>query len=292
MRTFRLGILLLLLCTIGTSACSRQQDDSAAVATPAVTLARSDIAVGSPVEMTYKFTVAPNATFNQDYTVFVHFVDKDRELMFTDDHEPPTPTRQWKPGQTVEYSRTMFIPRFPYTGETHVEVGLYSRTSGERLVLAGENQAQRSYKVAEFTMRPQTDNLFIVFKDGWQDTEGSSDNGGLEWQWSRKDGVLSFRNPMRDALFYLQLDQPVDVVGPQHVDVKVGETVVDSFDVVPGDRQLHKINISKDQFGSGESSEITISVPKVFVPAAIPELKSSDARELGVRVFRAYLQLK
>ena len=45
--------------------------------------------------------------------MFVHFLDADRELMWTDDHEPPTPVRQWKPGATIEYTRTMFIPKFP-----------------------------------------------------------------------------------------------------------------------------------------------------------------------------------
>jgi hypothetical protein len=37
--------------------------------------------------------------------------------MWTDDHTPPVPTTQWKPGQTVEYTRTVFIPIFPYVGD-------------------------------------------------------------------------------------------------------------------------------------------------------------------------------
>ena len=40
----------------------------------------------------------------------VHVVDTDEELMWTDDHHPPTPTSQWKPGQTIEYTRTVFVP--------------------------------------------------------------------------------------------------------------------------------------------------------------------------------------
>ena len=38
---------------------------------------------------------------------------------------------------------------------------------------------------------------------------------GTEWQWSMKDGVLSFRNPMRPATLFLELDQPVTGIGPQ-----------------------------------------------------------------------------
>jgi hypothetical protein len=240
--------------------------------------------------MTYRFQVAPDATFAEDYWVFVHFVDTDRELMWTDDHQPPVPTRQWKPGTTVEYSRTMFIPKFPYVGETRVELGLYSRATGERVPMTGDNQGQRSYRVGTLNLQTQTDNLFVVFRDGWQETETSPEGLGVEWQWSKKAGVLAFRNPMRDALFYLQLDQPVPEIGAQHVDVKLGDTVIDSFDLPPGDRQLRKINITRDQFGTGETGEITIEVGKTFVPATIPELKNTDVRELGVRVFRAYLQ--
>src|SRR5205814_5521817 len=49
----------------------------------------------------------------------------DEQLIWTDDHNPPTPTTQWKPGQTVEYTRTIFIPVYPYVGEATLQVGLY-----------------------------------------------------------------------------------------------------------------------------------------------------------------------
>ena len=53
----------------------------------------------------------------------VHVVDADEELMWTDDHNPPVPTTQWKPGQTVEYTRTVFVPIYPYVGEATIQVG-------------------------------------------------------------------------------------------------------------------------------------------------------------------------
>src|SRR5262245_50255782 len=100
-------------------ACSKKVDDARPVATPSITLNRTTAAVGSPIEMTYKFAVAPDAPpFAEDYTVFVHVLDKDRDQMWGDDHQPPTPTTQWKPGSTVQYTRTMFVPKFPYVGPT------------------------------------------------------------------------------------------------------------------------------------------------------------------------------
>ena len=103
------------VCVLGfagafAAGCGRAQDTTPPAATAQVTLSRAKVALGSPVEVTYKFTVAPNASSLGSRRVFVHFLDADDELMWTDDHDPPTPTADWKPGQTVEYSRTMFVP--------------------------------------------------------------------------------------------------------------------------------------------------------------------------------------
>ena len=285
--------LTALLLALAVAGCGRPEENEKAVATPTVRLARPDAAVGSPMEMSYRFVVASDApAFAQDYWVFVHFLDADGELMWTDDHQPQTPTRQWKPGSTIEYSRTMFVPKFPYVGETRVEVGVFSPKSGERLPLAGTTRGQHAYTVATFNLRLQSDNLFVVFRDGWHETEVADETSGVEWQWSKKEATLSFRNPMRDVLFFLQADQPATALPePQRGEVRIGPMVVHSFTLTPGGaRDLRRINISAGQLGTGETVEVTIAVDKTFVPASIPAMKSTDARELGVRVLRAFVQ--
>ena len=274
--------------------CGRGGDDARPLATPSLTLSRPDAAIGSPTEMTYRFVVAPDApAFTEDYSVFVHFVDTDGELMWTDDHQPPTPTRQWKPGSTIEYTRTMFVPKFPYVGETRIEVGVYSVASGDRLPLAAQTDGQRSYRLATFTMRLQSDNIFVVFRDGWHETEMGDEGSGLEWQWSKKDATLSFRNPKRGVMFYLEADQPVAAFAePQRVDIRLGPEVVDTFTLGSGQRELRRVAISAAQLGAAENVEMTVSVDRTFVPAAVPALRTTDPRELGVRVFRAFVQPK
>jgi len=270
------------------AACARV-DDAPPVATPTVTLSHRDVPIGSPVEMTYRFAVEPTAPpFKEDYWVFVHFIDSNGELMWTDDHQPPTPTSQWKPDATVEYERTMFVPKFPYVGEARVEVGLFSSASGERLPLTGETEGQRAYRVATFNMRLATDNLFVIFRDGWHDTE--TGEAGREWQWSRKEATLTFRNPGRDVRFYLEADQPglAAFPEPQHVELRIGTAVVDAFMVSDG--LVRRMEIPASRLGTGDTVEMTLSVDKTFVPAEVPILKSSDPRELGIRVFRAYVQ--
>ena len=95
------------------------------MATPTVTLARDRAAIGSPLKVSYKFAVEQNASIPQDYLVFVHVLDDQGERLWGDDHSPTTPTSQWKPGQTVEYTRTVFVPNYPYIGPAHVRIGLY-----------------------------------------------------------------------------------------------------------------------------------------------------------------------
>lgn len=286
--------LLLPLVLIGLiTGCSRKTDDARPVATPSMKLSRMDAAVGSPIDVTYRFEVAPDAPpFSEDYTVFVHVLDKDRSSLWGDDHQPPTPTSQWKPGSVVEYTRTMFVPKLPYVGPAQIEVGLYSVKAGQRLPLGGENTGDRSIRVATFNMQLPASALFIVFRDGWHDAEVSGDVG-VEWQWSKKQGTLSFRNPKQDVVLTLDVDEPVQALPePQKVEVRVGDAVVDSFTLPAGQRELRRIPITATQMGSGETVDVTIAVDKTFVPAAVAQLKSLDARELGVRVFHAFVEPK
>ena len=144
------------LCITAASACGRTQQVETPIADVQVTMPRPDAAIGMPLDMHYRFTVAPNAPkLNAGETVFVHFVDADGELMWTDDHQPPVPMSRWKPGQVIEYTRSMFVPKFPYSGDTRVLVGIYSPESGERRALTGETAGQHEYAVAHFNLHPQ-----------------------------------------------------------------------------------------------------------------------------------------
>lgn len=275
------------------AACGRTEDTAPPVATPSVTLADDTVALGSPVEVTYRFAVKPGATLTGHYWVFVHFLDADGELLWTDDHEPATPTAQWKPGEIIEYRRTMFVPRLPYSGTAVIEVGLFAPETGERLPLDADTEGQRAYQVASFELELQTDPVFVVFKDGWQPAESSDDPARPEWQWSRRESTLAFRNPKAAVTLYLQLDQPVRPFSePQRVRVTLDGTAVDEFALPPGAMEVRKISIPANDLGDEDTVELTLTVDPTFVPAKVPHLKSTDTRELGARVFRAYVDTR
>ena len=284
-----ISMVALVLVSSALSACRRKEPSAPPVATASVTVNHDKTPLGSPIDITYKFVVANDAHFTEDLRVMVHVVDADDELIFAFDHNPPVPTTQWKPGQTVEYTKTVFIPIYPYVGEATIQLGLHSTTTQKRVSLAGEDAGQRAYKVAKLQLQPQTENVFTVFKDGWHPGEIAEHNSQVDWQWTKKDATLSFKNPRKDSVFYLDLDNPGSVFNEtQQVTVTLGGQTVDSFTLTPKQPELRKIKLTAAQLGSGDVAEIVISVDKTYVPATlIPG--SKDPRELGVRVFHAYV---
>jgi len=74
----------------------------------------------------------------------------------------------------------------------------------------------------------------------------------------------------------------------QQVQVSLGGQVVDQFTLRPKQPELRKIQLKAAQLGNGDVAELVISVDKTYVPAVI-NASSKDPRELGVRVFHAFI---
>jgi len=291
-RAFRPHVLALALSLPFAVGCGSKEPATPPVATASVQLSRQKAPLGSPIDITYKFVVANDAKINEDHRVMLHVVDADNELLFTFDHNPPVPTSQWKPGQTIEYTRTEFIPVYPYVGEAGVQVGLYSIQNQRRQPLAGgEDAGQRAYKMGSLTLQPQTENVYVVYKDGWHPAEVAEHNAAVEWQWTKRVGTLAFKNPNKDCVLFLDVDHPSGVfTETQQVDVSVGGERLEQFTLAPGEHTLKRIPLKAAQFGTADTVEVQIAVDKTYVPATLNVANNKDPRELGVRVFHAFVQ--
>ncbi|HTG89243.1 MAG TPA: hypothetical protein VL914_03580 [Vicinamibacterales bacterium] len=279
------------VCVAAASGCRKEEPEPPGVATPSFSVKQTRVPLGSPVEVTYKFVVANDAPkITEDFRVFVHFLDADNERLWADDHDPPIPTTQWKPGQTIEYTRTMFVPIVPHEGTTKVLMGLYSNSSDSRLPLVGTVHDRRSYIVGNLDLLKRTEGIFVMFKEGWHAAETPPDNAAVEWQWTRKEAVLSVRNPKKDVMLYLHLDSPGLFQEPQQVTVTLGDQTIDSFVLEPKKEVIRKPTITAAQLGTADVVDLKISVDKSYVPAVITNGANRDPRELGVRVFHAYVQ--
>lgn len=286
-RTVILSCSTFLTCAALLTGCGGKQENEPAVATPSLTFNKDRAPIGSAVTLTYKFVVAPTASFDKDYWVFVHVLDLDGEQMWTDDHLPPVPTKQWKAGETVEYKRTIFIPNYPYIGEAVVRLGMYDPPSGKRLVLNAKEASRREYIVAKVQILASSENIFVMYRDGWHPAENDPKNPQNEWQWSKKAGTVSFKNPKKDSTLYLQYDARADLFDPpQQAVLKIGDQQVGQFTADAKAPKLLTFPLTAAQLGSSDMVDLIFEVDRTFKPGG------TDPRELGIRVFHAFIEPK
>ncbi len=74
------------------------------------------------------------------------------------------------------------------------------------------------------------------------------------------------------------------------VDVRLGEQSLGTVAVSPDESPVRKFQLTAAQLGTGDMVEVKLVANRTFVPALESTLKSSDTRELGVRVFHAFVQ--
>lgn len=266
------------------SACSHV-DKAPPVATPGFTASKDRIALGGPVDFTFQFDVL--APIKDDYRVLVHVVNPDGDTIWIDDHDPATPTSQWKPGQKIQYTRQRFLPVLPYTGEATVRIGLYK--GDQRLPLQGADVNQRTYKVGTLQLLPQAENVFIIYKSGWNSPEFTPDNT-REWQWTQKSATINFKNPRKDVTFYLEMDARVDLfTPPQQVAIVIGGKTVKTIAADSATAVLHRIPLTAAELGNDDMVELRLDLDKSFVPAKLPNAVNQDARDLGIRVFHLFI---
>ena len=283
----RLAVALTLSAAI--AGCAEPAPDP--VASVGVSINHAEAPLGSPVEMSYHFTVFEDAPpLTEDYRVFVHFVDPDGEIMWDDDHDPEPPTSAWEPGQTISYDRALFLPLYPFLGEASVVVGLYPTDGGERVVLLGDDEGLRGYRVATLQLLPQSENVFLIFQDGWHQPEAMPDEPDIEWRWTQGNATVTFRNPGEDILLYLRADGRPDLVGgEQGVSLQIGEQEVAQFTLETNEAELRKLPITQEQLGTGEMVVLNILVDGSFVPVERSATNAGDTRELGIRVFDIFV---
>jgi hypothetical protein len=291
----RVSTTAALLLAAGTglmSSCARRQTAEVNPIEPSFTINRTRAPLGSAVEITYTWKTDPQAKkLTQDYRAFVHFLDSHSVMLFDDDHVPePAPTT-WEPGKTYTYTRTKFIPIYPYVGPVEVRMGLVPESGkGARVALKGTDatKGMLEYKVATVELLPQTENIFLVYKEGWHGPEVSPQNPSLERTWTKKDALVSFKNPKRDVIVYLEADTNAKAfTQPPVLTVSVGSGAGFQVPIESSEVFLKKIRFKADQLGQDEWVDLRLSMNQSFVPKSIG--LNQDERELGLLVYHLYV---
>jgi hypothetical protein len=136
---------------------------------------------------------------------------------------------------------------------------------------------------------PQTENIFLVYKEGWHNPESSAQNPSLERTWTKKDALVSFKNPKKDIIVYLEADTNAKAFDqPPVLTVAVGGK---SGLVVPIENSevfLKKIRVKAADLGDQEWVDLRLSMNSSFIPKA-KGVNPTDDRELGLMVYHLYV---
>jgi len=286
----RVLVLALIPLASLSGACKRKPAEVNDV-TPSVAFNRPRAPLGSAVEVTYTWTTGPAfKPLKQDYRALAHVLDTHKVVLFTDDHTPVPPSSTWEPNKTYTYQRTVFIPVYPYVGPGQVVMGLYPTTGkGERVAMKGEDVALRAYKVATLELLPQTENIFLVCKEGWHNPESAPHNPSLERTWTKKDALVSFKNPRKDIVIYVEADTNKNAFDvPPVLTLSVGNKVGATMPIENSEVFLRKVRVKAADLGTDEWVDLRLSMNQSFVPK-LKGVNTHDDRELGVMVYHLYV---
>jgi hypothetical protein len=257
---------------------------------PAFTVNRQKAPLESAIEVTYTWTLAPNAKkLTQDYRALVHFLDPHKTVLFQDDHVPTPPPTSWEPGKSYSYKRTVFIPVYPYVGPVRVAMGLYT-ASGKpgRVALEGEDLGLNAYKVGTMDLQPKQDNLSLVYKEGWYNPESRPDNPAVEMTWSKRDAVVSFKNPKKDVILYVEGDSCFKCFSePPVLTISVGGKTGLTVPIESGELFLKKIRFKASDLGASDFVDVHFTMNQSFVPKSLG--MNDDVRELGFKEYHIFV---
>ena len=251
---------------------------------------RTSVPLGASIETTIQFDVAPTLDpLNEDYRVVLQVFDDNRTFLWADEHDPPIPTSAWRPSQSIQYTQRVRIPAYPYLGPAVIAIVLQSPVSGERLALAGDDLGEFAYRVATLTIEPQHDSSFVVYDEGWHRAEFDV-FGRIAWRWTTARAVLSFRNPHSAARLLLDVQgRPELFDRAQRLSLVVGERTLREAPLNTNETTHLDYELTAAELGNDDVVRLELLVDRTFVPAE-QDASARDTRELGVRVFDAYVE--
>lgn len=279
-------IFILMLSIFILSTCSRKGD-----IIPAISLSKNVTTMGSVLEAEYSFKVPANAKIPEyNGIVFVHFIDPDSNIVFTDDHSPNTPISQWKPGENYSYKRLIFIPSDILSGEYKVRLGIYDPSGkNERIPLNAKEIKDRSYELTKLTIKAPLWDL-AKFEEGWYEIERSAEDPFIQWRWTQSRAIVYLLNPVKDTKLYLSLEGSPQYAPDKKIQasIKISDNEIEKIAIEDNKRIDKIIPISKDIAKADKYMKCEIDVSSTFVPSQVGH--SNDGRELGIKIYRMVIE--
>jgi len=264
----RVRLVVAVVTLLAVTACGSKTDTAPPVAKPVVTFSKTRVPQGSPVEIKFRFEVArqrrvSGRTTGCSSTSWTRTrADVDRRPQSSGSDVPVEARAGCRVHAHVVHSRV------PVRGSVARDRRIVRARHQRTPATCGGSPGPARVPGRHASAAAQFDGVLVVFKDGWHPAEAAPDNPAAEWQWTRKESTLSFRNPRQNATLFLHYDgQPAMVDSPQTVSVQLHGEVVDTFQVTSPREEIRRIRLKAAQFGNDDLVEIRLVLDKTFVPA-------------------------
>jgi hypothetical protein len=246
-------------------------------------------------KMDYEFKTAANfKKLGADYAVFVHFWRvNSKEMLLQDDHQPLKNTAGWKAGETIRYSRVVFIPQFlnefdvDFEGyeELKLTVGLYNPKTQEKPIILFEKK---------INIQPASINApEIVYDEGWNEIEtnvNAKDPFAKSWRWTTAKSVCIIENPKKECTLIVKGGVNKTVFQDQKLTFKINDAILDEF--IPAEADFSReYTVTPQMMGGSDEFSLRFECDKVFSPDKVFP-NSKDNRELGMQVYFIYFREK
>ena len=282
-----------IVSVLAAAGCGRpRQRGAAPVGTePSATVSPTSSPAGAPLAITYRWTVPSSAVpLSGRHRVFVHFLDREGALLFTDDHVPSPPPDVWQPGASYSCRRIVLTPAFPYSGPVTVAMGLYAEDTGARVHLGGQDLGQQRVRVAQFELEARDRDL-PVRCEGLYEPEAALAAPLAVWRFLGREASCTFPNPHEDVVLFLRTDlEPEGFTAPPRLSItstmrRDGASWYEAELPLVHEATVIRVRVAARLLGKGDEAGFRLSMSTTYVPA---RLGGADARELSLRLFGIY----
>lgn len=247
------------------------------------------------VKMNYDFKINKEfKSLDNDYSVFVHFWRvKTKEMLLQDDHQPSKFFNLWKSGDSIKYTRVVFLPKFldeydvDFEGieEVKVTVGLYKSKDGNE---------SKKYILFEKVFDVESASLNapeLIYDEGWNQPEFDAkikDPDTRSWRWTKKKAVCIVQNPHKESLLVIRGGVDKAKIENQKVIFKINDQLLDEF--IPESARFEKeYKISPNKMGTEDEFKLVIETDQTFIPSEL-DPNVTDNRELGMQIYFLYFR--
>ena len=260
---------------------------------PAFASSRARPPLGSPVDLTYRFVVAADApAFDKDYRVH-GALPRLRRRADVDRRPRPADADEAVEARADDRVHADHVRAdvSVHRARPRSSIGLYRPGPDGGCRSPARTAASAPTRSGTLELLPQTENVFLIYKDGWHQAEVAADNATVEWQWTKKVATICVPEPEagRHVLPARRQSRAGVQRSRRRSTLLLGDQSSTRSRSSPKEEVIRRIPLTAAQLGTAEKVELRLEVDQTSCRRCCRR-QSRDPRELGIRVFHAFVE--